>query len=234
MAIAPCGVQRRRLWWGLGQRPNRSTGDQLCQTRSTKGAGSEASLPVTLRVRRRAPKLLFQPIQHCRARWARLTSIGNDSFLGAGLFRCRDFASAEATRGLCGRPLDCFAHTPMFLDFYCCRGNRAGGRDQRAFRSPFGNLRRRHFWGCLRLGSCCCKKIPRLRVQIRRTNPPPFKKPPRFARSGYCYPQRFHISCTYSTSMSSNASSPFFASAFASPWRTKHIVTKLRAEKIAA
>ena len=137
--------------------------------------------------------------------------------LGAGLFRCRDFASAEATRGLCGRPLDCFAHTPMFLDFYCCRGNRAGGRDQRAFRSPFGNLRRRHFWGCLRLGSCCCKKIPRLRVQIRRTNPPPFKKPPRFARSGYCYPQRFHISCTYSTSMSSNASSPFFASAFASP-----------------
>ena len=26
--------------------------------------------------------------------------------LGAGLFCCRDFASAEATRGLCGRPLD--------------------------------------------------------------------------------------------------------------------------------
>ncbi len=32
---APCGVQRRRLWWGLGQRPN-------CFS-----AGSEASLPVT-------------------------------------------------------------------------------------------------------------------------------------------------------------------------------------------
>ena len=69
-------------------------------------------------------------------------------------------------------------------------------------------------------------------IQARKI--PPRKKPPRFARSGYCYPQRFHISCTYSTSMSSNASSPFFASAFASPWRTKHIVTKLRAEKIAA
>ena len=26
-AIAPCGVQRQRLWWGLGQRPNRSAGD---------------------------------------------------------------------------------------------------------------------------------------------------------------------------------------------------------------
>ena len=143
-------------------------------------AGSACPCAVTLRVRRRAPKPLSPQLTHCRARWARPTSIGNDSFLGAGLFRCRDFASAEATRGLCGRPLDCFAHTPMFLDFYCCRGNRACGRDQRAFRSPFGNLRRRHFWGCLQLGSCCCKRIPRLRVQIRRTNPPPFKKPPRF------------------------------------------------------
>ena len=28
---------------------------------TNKGAGSEASLPVTLRVRRRAPKLLFPP-----------------------------------------------------------------------------------------------------------------------------------------------------------------------------
>ena len=118
--------------------------------------------------------------------------------LAAGLFCCRDFASAEATRGLCGRPLDCFAaHTPI-IDFVCCMENRVYGHNSGA------------------------------------QNPPPFKKPPRFARSGYCYPQRFHISCTYSTSMSSNASSPFFTSAFASPWRTKHIVTKLRAEKIAA
>ena len=117
--------------------------------------------------------------------------------LAAGLFCCRDFASAEATRGLCGRPLDCFAaHTPI-IDFVCCMENRVYGHN-----SGVQN--------------------------------PPCKKPPRFARSGYCYPQRFHISCTYSTSMSSNASSPFFASAFASPWRTKHIVTKLRAEKIAA
>ena len=51
-----------------------------------KGAGSEASLPVTLRVRRRAPKLLFQPIQHCRARWARLTSIGRSRFLSVLVF----------------------------------------------------------------------------------------------------------------------------------------------------
>ena len=39
-----------------------------------KGAGSEASLPVTLRVRRRAPKLHIRPFAHCRAKWARPTT----------------------------------------------------------------------------------------------------------------------------------------------------------------
>ena len=41
-------------------------------------AGSEASLPVTSRSRRSAPKLLYQPLAHCRAKWARpncLTSV---------------------------------------------------------------------------------------------------------------------------------------------------------------
>nr|DAR78448.1 MAG TPA: hypothetical protein [Caudoviricetes sp.] len=38
-----------------------------------KGAGSEASLPVTLRVLRRAPKLLYPTSMQCRARWARPT-----------------------------------------------------------------------------------------------------------------------------------------------------------------
>ena len=43
-----------------------------------KGAGSEASLPVTSRSRRSAPKLLYQPLAPCRAKWARpncLTSV---------------------------------------------------------------------------------------------------------------------------------------------------------------
>ena len=57
-AIAPCRVKGQRPLWGLGQRPNSSTGDQHLNALN-KGAGSEASLPVTLRVRRRAPKLLF-------------------------------------------------------------------------------------------------------------------------------------------------------------------------------
>ena len=57
-AIAPCRVKGQRPLWGLGQRPNSSTGDQHLNALN-KGAGSEASLPVTLRVRRRAPQLLF-------------------------------------------------------------------------------------------------------------------------------------------------------------------------------
>ena len=57
-AIAPCRVKGQRPLWGLGQRPNCSA-SSLLKGRSQQGAGSEASLPVTLRVRRRAPKLLF-------------------------------------------------------------------------------------------------------------------------------------------------------------------------------
>jgi len=43
-----------------------------------KGAGSEASLPVTLRVRRRAPNSLYSPLAHCRAKWARPNSLTSD------------------------------------------------------------------------------------------------------------------------------------------------------------
>jgi len=56
---------------GFGATPQLFHGQPVCQSRSTKGAGSEASLPVTLRSRRSAPKLLYPPLAHCRARWAR-------------------------------------------------------------------------------------------------------------------------------------------------------------------
>ena len=46
----PCGV------WGNAPTVPRPTN---LKEAANKGAGSEASLPVTLRVRRRAPKLLF-------------------------------------------------------------------------------------------------------------------------------------------------------------------------------
>ena len=201
-SFAPCGVQRRRLWWGLVQRPNRCTVKPIMLNALNPAAlvaGSAASLRSNFARPQTRPQAALSTYSALSRQMGATDQHREKSFsLGAGLFCCRDFASAEATRGLCGRPLDCFAaHTPI-IDFVCCMENRVYGHNSGA------------------------------------QNPPPCKKPPRFARSGYCYPQRFHISCTYSTSMSSNASSPFFASAFASPWRTKHIVTKLRAEKIAA
>ena len=183
--------------WGNAPTVPRAT--SYAKRAQQRAQAAQRPCAVTLRVRRRAPQTALSTYSTLSRQMGATDQHREKSFsLGAGLFCCRDFASAEATRGLCGRPLDCFAaHTPI-IDFVCCMENRVYGHNSGA------------------------------------QNPPPCKKPPRFARSGYCYPQRFHISCTYSTSMSSNASSPFFTSAFASPWRTKHIVTKLRAEKIAA
>ena len=59
---APCGV------WGNAPTVPRATS---MQNAPNKGAGSEASLPVTLRSRRSALKLHIRPLTYCRARWAR-------------------------------------------------------------------------------------------------------------------------------------------------------------------
>ena len=48
-----------------------------------------------------------------------------------------------ASQGAVSRLQNCFALS-MLLDLYCCRGNRLCGGDQRALRSPFGNLRSAH------------------------------------------------------------------------------------------
>ena len=106
-AELPCGV------WG-----NAPTAFRALNSKGTvsKGAGSEASLPVTSRVRRRASKLLFQ----------HLCCVAPDG---------RDHVAGLATKAALSRK----------------QGFRACGRDQRALRSPFGNLRRRNFWGYLRL-----------------------------------------------------------------------------------
>ena len=63
----PCGV------WGNAPTVPRPTNPKEA---ANKGAGSEASLPVTLRVLRRAPKLLYPQLAYCRAKWARPTSMG--------------------------------------------------------------------------------------------------------------------------------------------------------------
>ena len=58
---------------GFGATPQLFLVKSIQREKSTKGAGSEASLPVTLRIRRCAPKLLYPPLAYCRARWARPT-----------------------------------------------------------------------------------------------------------------------------------------------------------------
>ena len=80
---APCGV------WGNAPTVPRPTNPKEA---SNKGAGSEASLPVTLRSRRSAPKLLYPTSMQCRAKWARPRSQTSDhslSFPQAGVSRLR-------------------------------------------------------------------------------------------------------------------------------------------------
>ena len=85
----PCGV------WGNAPTVPRATNSKEA---ANKGAGSEASLPVTLRSRRSAPKLLYPQLAHCRARWARPTSMRNN-FPNAGLFCCREFRLCGDEKG---------------------------------------------------------------------------------------------------------------------------------------
>ena len=97
-----------------------------------QGAGSEASLPVTLRSRRSALKLHIRPLTYCRARWARPTSMGNDLFS-----RCWSFLLQEVSPlrrrvgGFAVAPDTPSQRSPMQLDFYrnislrICRRNHA-------------------------------------------------------------------------------------------------------------
>ena len=108
----PCGV------WGNAPTVPRQTNSKGT---AHKGAGSEASLPVTSRVLRRAPKPLYPTTVLCRAKWARPSCWSCDhsrSFPNAG-----DFASAEASRGLCDRPRHPFAADTPPLDFSRSKGN---------------------------------------------------------------------------------------------------------------
>ncbi len=102
-----------------------------------QGAGSEASLPVTLRSRRSALKLHIRPLTYCRARWARPTSMGNDLFSRCWSFLLQEVSPLRRRVGGFAVAPDAPSHcTSMFLDFSRCRGNRACGRDKGAFRSP--------------------------------------------------------------------------------------------------
>ena len=85
---APCGV------WGNAPTVFRALNSKEA---ANKGAGSEASLPVTLRSRRSAPNLLYLQLPHCRAKWVRPTSIGRRVLLSVLVFFVAGgIASAEA------------------------------------------------------------------------------------------------------------------------------------------
>ena len=116
----PCGV------WGNAPTVPRATNSKR---KVHKGAGSEASLPVTLRSRRSAPKLLYPSTQHCRARWARPDCMTFDH--SRSFSQAEGFASAEATRGQWKQtksavaPLTPSQCTPMLLVFYRSRKDSA-------------------------------------------------------------------------------------------------------------
>ena len=124
----PCGV------WGNAPTIPRATS---MPNALNKGAGSEASLPVTLRSRRSAPPLHIRPLTYCRARWARPTSMGNDLFSRCWSFLLQEVSPLRRRVGGFAVAPDSPSHcTSMFLDFSRCRGNRACGGDKGAFRSP--------------------------------------------------------------------------------------------------
>ena len=112
---APCRVKGQRPLWGLGQRPNCFAGDQ--HLKRTQQRRRQRSVPASNFARPQTRPQAALPTYSTLSRQMGATDQHREkSFsLGAGLFCCRDFASAEATRGLCGRPLDCFACTPMLL-----------------------------------------------------------------------------------------------------------------------
>ena len=101
--------------WGLGQRPNCCSSNPL-KKRSQQGAGSEASLPATLRIRRCAPKLHNPPLAHCRAKWVR-PSISHFLFNNA-TFEMQGFRLCGGDAEFASRPLNPFGvHSPCFLFF---------------------------------------------------------------------------------------------------------------------
>ena len=113
-AELPCGV------WGNAPTVPRQT---YSKGTVNKGAGSEASLPVTLRVLRRAPpKLLFQHLccvaPDGRDRTDGLATIA--AFSRTQGFRlCGGDQRAMETDEVCDRPLETFGVVaPMFLDFF--------------------------------------------------------------------------------------------------------------------
>ena len=133
-AELPCGV------WGNAPTVPRATNSK---EEVNQGAGSEASLPVTCAPAGAPPSGVFDHLHivapNGRDRTAGLSDI-------AALF-CKQEISPLRRRPK-GFPIALWkpsGRTPMFIDFYRSRENRACRRDKGDFQSLPFPLRRRHF-----------------------------------------------------------------------------------------
>ena len=86
--ISPCGVQRRRLWWGLGQRPNCFTGDQYVQRAQQRRR--QRSVPASNFARPQTrPQAALLTNSTLSRQMGATDQHGRRFSLDAGLFHCR-------------------------------------------------------------------------------------------------------------------------------------------------
>ena len=118
--------------WGLGQRPNCSTGDQFQGSRQQRRR--QRSVPATNFAR---PQTRPQAAHSTTCRLSRqmgATDQHRETTPVLVFFIAGDFASADATRGLSARPLDPFGLNTSILDFICCKGNKLPQKAKNASR----------------------------------------------------------------------------------------------------
>ena len=129
---APCRVKGQRPLWGLGQRPNCSAGDQF-KGRSQQRRRQRSVPASNFALPQERPQAALSATCTLSRQMGATDQHREKSFLGAGLFCCREISPLrrrpEGFAVALWTPSHC---TPMFLDFSCCRGYRACGHDKSA------------------------------------------------------------------------------------------------------
>ena len=103
--------------WGLGQRPNCSTGDQYAKRAQQRRR--QRSVPASNFAHPQMRPQLAPPTPRTLSRQMGATEYQSFPII-LTLLKCRDFATVEATRSLSLAPSTPSARTPMFLVFSCC------------------------------------------------------------------------------------------------------------------
>ena len=107
--------------WGLGQRPNCSTGDQFQGSRQQRRR--QRSVPATNFARPQTRPQAAHSTTCTLSRQMGATDQHRETIPVLVFFIAGDFASADATRGLSARPLDPFGLNTSMLDFIRCKEN---------------------------------------------------------------------------------------------------------------